>query len=264
MDRSAIRKLISAVTGEATCLDADTLEDWVRDFYECSGCRRCAKFCPFSIDNSVITRKGRGVLNSVGLTPAGLAATQQASDKFGNDEAISYPAFMDAVGFLQEELLEEHGVPVKIPVDQQADVLFVSASMEILLYPETLMGCAAFFHAAGIKWTMSSEAFDAANFGLYTGDDEHMRRKNRLLHDACIKLKAKKLVIGECGHAYRVARYIGGPKYWGKDIPYEITNIFALAVEAIRTGIMRRSCHFESFRTLWSREVPQLTPEWSP
>ena len=239
MDRSAIRKLISVMTNEGTNLNVDSLEDWARDFYECSGCRRCAKFCPFGIDNSVITRKGRSILNSVGLTPVGLAATQEASDEFGNDEGISYAAFIDAVRFLEEELLEEHGVPVKIPVDQPADVVFVSASMEILLYPETLMGCAAFFHSAGIKWTMSSEAFDAANFGLYTGDDDHMKRKNKLLHDACVKLKAKKLVIGECGHAYRVAKYIGGPKYWGKDIPYEITNIFALAAEALRKGIIK-------------------------
>lgn len=239
LDRSALRKVISAVTGENAGLNADTLYEWARDFYECSGCRRCAKFCPLSIDNSIITRKGRAILNSVGLTPARLAATQEASDKFGNDEGISYAAFMDAVRFLEEELLEEHGVQVKIPVDQQADVLFVSASMEILLYPETLMGCAAFFHSAGIKWTMSSEAFDGANFGLFTGDDEHMKRKNKLLHDACVKLKANRLVIGECGHAYRVARYIGGPNYWGKDIPYEITNIFALAAQAIRKGITR-------------------------
>lgn len=220
-------------------LNGDTLDEWVRDFYECSGCRRCAKFCPLGIDNSVITRKGRAILHSLGLSPSHLAKTQKVSDEFGNDEGIPYSAFLDSLHFLEEELYEEHGIPIKIPVDQKADVLFVPASVEILATPETLMGVATFFHAAGIDWTMSSEAFDGANFGLFTGDDAHMKRKNKLLHDASLKLKVKKLLIGECGHAYRVARYIGGSNYWGKDIPYEITNIFIVAVEALRRGAFR-------------------------
>ena len=40
--------------GVARDIEPDELETWVRDFYECSGCRRCAKFCPFGIDNSVL------------------------------------------------------------------------------------------------------------------------------------------------------------------------------------------------------------------
>lgn len=238
-DRSAIRNLVSAITGRSNRLNKDSLEEWVRDFYECSGCRRCARFCPFGIDNSVITRKGRSILHSLGLTPSRMAATQEVSDKFGNDEGLSYLAFIDAIRFLEEELHEQHSVPIKIPVDQQADVLYVPASVEILSYPETLMGCAAFFHAVGIDWTMSSEAFDAANFGLFTGDDAHMKRKNSLMHLAAIKLKVKKLVIGECGHAYRVAKHMGGARYWGTDIPYEITNIFTMAVEALRKRTLR-------------------------
>jgi len=239
-DRSIFGKVFSVLGGNnGPVLDKDTLEEWVRDFYECSGCRRCAKFCPFGIDNSVITRKGRAILHVLGMSPSKMAETQEISDKFGNDEGQSYKAFLEAVRFLEEELLEEHGIPIKIPVDQQADVLFVPASADLISFPETKMGCATFFHAAGIQWTMSSEAFDGANFGLFTGDDEHMKRKNKLLHVACIKLKVKKLIIGECGHAYRIAKYIGGANYWGKDIPYEITNIFTVAAEALRRGALK-------------------------
>ncbi|PJB39974.1 MAG: hypothetical protein CO106_09800, partial [Deltaproteobacteria bacterium CG_4_9_14_3_um_filter_44_9] len=77
------------------------------------------------------------------------------------------------------------------------------------------------------------------NFGLFTGDDAHMKRKNKVLHDACLELKVKKLVIGECGHAYRIAKRIGGPFYWGNDIPYEVTNIFILAAEKLRKGAFK-------------------------
>jgi len=237
MDRSLIGKILSTVKMDrGPDLDRDTVEEWVRDFYECSGCRRCAGFCPLGIDNSVITRKGRAILHALGLTPTRLSTTQVTSDRFGNDEGIPHATVKHILGFLEEELLAEYGIPIRIPVDEKAEVLFATASSDILSSPETLMGCAVFFHMAGISWTMSSDAFDAANFGLFTGDDVHMKRKNKVLHDACLKLEVKKLAIGECGHAYRVAKYIGGPNYWGADIPYEITHIFALAVDVLRRG----------------------------
>ena len=240
-DASAIRKLASALVGNGrNHINKDSVEEWALDFYECSGCRRCAKFCPAGIDNSVITRKGRAILHSLGLTPTRLVATQEVSDKFGNDEGFNEAAFMDVINFLEEELAEDHGIPIKIPVNKEgADVLYVGASADFQNSPDTVMGCAAFFHAAGINWTMSYEACDAANMGLFTGDDPHMRGKNKVLHDACMRLKVKQLVIGECGHAYRVAKHIGGTNYWGKDIPYEITNIFMLASEALQKGILK-------------------------
>lgn len=235
-DGSMLAMLGGLFSNNKERLTTEDLETWARDFYECTGCRRCAKFCPFGIDNSVITRKGRAILHALNMSPKMMAETQEISDKFGNDEGQGYKAFMNAVQFLESELEEEHGVPVKIPVDQEADILFVPASADLISFPETQMGSASFFHAAGLSWTMSSEAFDGANFGLFTGDDAHMKRKNKILHDACLKLKVKTLVIGECGHAYRVAKRIGGTFYWGDDIPYDITNIFIVAAEELKKG----------------------------
>lgn len=217
--------------------DVAALTAWMRDFYECTGCRRCAVFCPLGCDNSVVTRKARAVLDALGLTPCRIVATQAASDARGNNEGASQAAIRDMVGFLEEEVSHEHGRPIRIPLDAKADVLFATASSEIMARPENLMGCAAFFHVAGIAWTLSSRAFDAANFGLFSGDDAHMRRKNRLLHDACLELEAKALVIGECGHAYRVARYMGGATS-APGLPYAVTDIFTLAADVLRRGGM--------------------------
>jgi len=219
-------------------LDRALLGEWMRDFYECTGCRRCAVFCPLGLDNSVITRKARSILGDLGLTPCRIAATQEASDRHGNNEGASEAAIRDILDFLEGELREEHGVPIRLPLDEPAEVLFATASSEILGRPENLMGCAAFFHAAGIPWTLSTTAFDAANFGLFSGDDAHMGRKNQLLHQACLELGAQKLVIGECGHAYRVAKYLGGHTS-RPDAPYAVTDIFSLAADVLRRGGLR-------------------------
>ena len=212
-------------------------DTWAREFYECSGCRRCARFCPLGIDNSVITRKARAILHSLGKSPKKIAETQRISDRYGNDEGQPVPAFFESIRFLEEEMLEESGIPVKIPVDQPTDYLFVPASADLLSYPDTLMGCAYFFHAAGLSWSMSSRSFDSANFGLFSGDDEHMKRKARMMVDSCVALGAKTLVIGECGHATRVAkRFL--PTFWG-NLPFEIKSIFTVACEALDAGKLR-------------------------
>ncbi len=222
--------------GELTDEDFD---QWVRSFYECSGCRRCAVFCPYGIDNSVLTRKGRAIIHALGMSPTRMADTQKISDEFGNDEAQPPKAIRAALEFLEEEIEEETGVKVQIPVDQEADILFVPASADLISFPETQMGVAYFFHLAGLSWTMATDAIDGANFGLFTGDDAHMKRKNKLLHDACLKYKCKQLIIGECGHAYRIAKRIGGENYWkngNAELPYTIDNIFPLAQRILEQG----------------------------
>lgn len=219
-------------------LDRETLAEWARDFYECTGCRRCAVFCPLGLDNSVVTRKARAILGELGLTPCRITATQEASDRRGNNEGATVAAIRDMIAFLEEELLEEHGVAIRIPLDEPAEFFFATASSEIMGRPENLMGCATFFHAAGIPWTLSTRAFDAANFGLFSGDDAHMRRKNERLHQACLELGAKALVIGECGHAYRVAKYMGGCTSLQHQA-YAVTDIFTLAADVLRRGGIR-------------------------
>jgi Fe-S oxidoreductase len=230
-------KVLKAV-GVARDIESDELETWVRDFYECSGCRRCASFCPFGIDNSVLTRKGRAIVHALGKSPHMMSETQRISDETGNDEGQTYASFVDACGFLVEEVKDEIGLDVEIPIDKQgADILFIPASADLISFPETHMGVAVFYEALkrydGTTWTMSSKAFDGANFGLFTGDDAHMMRKNQLAHDACTELGVKKLVIGECGHAYRIAKRMGPTASKNKN-PFDTTNIFSLADEYIQ------------------------------
>jgi Fe-S oxidoreductase len=229
--------------GMARDIEPDELETWVRDFYECSGCRRCAKFCPFGIDNSVLTRKGRAVVHALGKSPFMMSETQRISDETGNDEGQTYASFQDACKFLVEEVKDEIGLDVEIPIDkEEADILFIPASADLISFPETHMGVAVFFEALrridGTTWTMASKAFDGANFGLFTGDDPHMMRKNQLAHDASTELGVRKLVIGECGHAYRIAKRMGPTASKNKN-SFETTNIFSLADEYLRKGALK-------------------------
>ncbi|MFA5530868.1 MAG: (Fe-S)-binding protein, partial [Thiohalomonadaceae bacterium] len=68
-----------------------------------------------------------------------------------------------------------------------------------------LMGYAKVFHEAGVSWTVSTYASEAANFSMFIGSYENLKRAAERIRKAAIDLGVKRIVVGECGHAWRVA-----------------------------------------------------------
>ncbi len=62
-----------------------------------------------------------------------------------------------------------------------------------------------FFHQSGVSWTLSSYASEAANFGMFIGSYEVMRQGALRIRKAAIDLGVSRVIVGECGHAWRVA-----------------------------------------------------------
>jgi len=103
---------------------------------------------------------------------------------------------------------EETGVVVKYPLDVKgADILVVTPSADFFAEPHVdgLIGYGKVFHEAGVSWTLSSKASEAANFGMFIGSYENMRRVSLRIREAAMELGVKRIVFGECGHAWRVA-----------------------------------------------------------
>jgi Fe-S oxidoreductase len=70
---------------------------------------------------------------------------------------------------------------------------------------DSLIGYAKVFHAAGVSWTLSSHASEAGNFGLFIGSYDQLRTIAMRIREAALELGVKRIVVGECGHAWRVA-----------------------------------------------------------
>lgn len=68
-----------------------------------------------------------------------------------------------------------------------------------------LIGYGKVFHQAGISWTLSSYASEAANFGIFIGDYDNMQKVAMRIREAALDLGVKRIIVGECGHAWRVA-----------------------------------------------------------
>jgi Fe-S oxidoreductase len=200
-------KLFPKLVG-ARELTQDVLEDWYRYYNQCSECRRCSVFCPYGIDTAEITMAAKEILDYIGY---GQKYTNEIIGKvhrIGNNLGLPGPALENTLQGLEEDVKEETGADVRYPLDEQgAEVLLVTPSADFFAEPhvESLIGYGKVFHAAGVSWTMSSAASEAGNFGMFIGNYEQMRKIALRVREAALELGVKRIVVGECGHAWRVA-----------------------------------------------------------
>ncbi|MGZ5103631.1 MAG: sulfate reduction electron transfer complex DsrMKJOP subunit DsrK [Usitatibacter sp.] len=193
---------------DARELTRELLDDWYRYFHQCSECRRCSVFCPYGIDTAEITMAGREVLDAVGYGQKYSNEIIGKVHKVGNNLGLPGPALANTLEGLEEDVKEETGADVRFPLDEKgAEVLLVTPSADFFAEPhvDSLIGYAKVFHAAGIRWTLSSHASEAGNFGLFIGNYDQMRRIALRIREAALDLGVKRIVVGECGHAWRVA-----------------------------------------------------------
>jgi Fe-S oxidoreductase len=222
--------------GQNGQLTEEKIDEMAELFYRCTACRRCKIECPIGIDHGLLTRLGRYILSEVGVAPKGLvvAVREQLAGKTANTSAIPLPALLDNLEFLQEELEETKGVSVPFPVDQQgAEYVFFPAVSDYLMEADTLMGIAAVLHAAGIRWTIGSAYFDAINYGLFYSDWVLERVIKKLVAEAR-RLKADKILIGECGHAARSAKQFVPTFAQGESLP--VVSILELTAQLVKEG----------------------------
>jgi Fe-S oxidoreductase len=196
-------KLVGAVD-----LTREVLDDWYSYYHQCSQCRRCSVFCPYGIDTAEISMAAREIMDSVGVGQKYCNEIIAKVYKIGNNLGLPEPALADTLEGLEEDIEDDTGVSVRLPLDEKgAEVLVVTPSADFFAEPHVdgLMGYAKVFHEAGISWTLSSHASEAANFGMFIGSYENMRKVSLRIREAALDLGVKRIIMGECGHAWRVA-----------------------------------------------------------
>jgi len=186
----------------------EVLDDWYSYYHQCSQCRRCSVFCPYGIDTAEISMAAREIMDTVGLGQKYCNEILAKVHVIGNNLGLPEPALVDTMEGLEEEVKEDTGVDVKYPVDQKgAEVLLITPSADFFAEPhiDGLIGYGKVFHQAGISWTVSSYASEAANFSMFIGSGKNLKKAAMRIRDAALELGVKRIVVGECGHAWRVA-----------------------------------------------------------
>jgi len=221
-------------------LTDEHIQEMAAAFYDCTACRRCHFECPMGIDHGLLTHLGRYILSEIGIAPRALVVStrEQLLGATGNTSAIPVPALLDGLEFLSEEMQEEKGIDIPFPIDQKgAEYLFLPAVSDFMMEADTLMGNAAVFRATGDSWTIGTGYYDGINYGLFYSDHvlEHVLRK---IQAEAERLNVRKILIGECGHASRSAKYFY-PTYCGGPNALPVLNIMEYTHQAWKEGRLK-------------------------
>jgi len=200
-------KILGKLAG-AERFDLDLLGEWYSYFHQCSQCRRCSVFCPYGIDTAEISMAAREIMDHIGVGQKYVNDIIVKVHEVGNNLGMNPKALAATLESTEEDLEEETGQKIRLPLDEVgAEVLMVTPSADFFASPhvESLLGYAKVFHQAGISWTFSSAASEAGNFGMFIGNYGQMQKVASRLNDAINEIKPKRLIVGECGHAWRIA-----------------------------------------------------------
>lgn len=219
-------------------LTEETIDEMAELFWRCTACRRCTLACPMGIDHGLIARLGRYILATAGIAPHALQVSvrEQLEGATRNTSKIPQPALFDTLGFLSEEMEELLGIQLEFPVDQpDREYVFFCAVSDYLMEPDTLMGNAAVFYAAGDwdRWTIGLCNYDGINYGLFYSD-WHLENIIKQLVSEVERLRGRNVLIGECGHASRAAHdFI--PTFMGKRAP-PVLNFMEYTLDCLEKG----------------------------
>jgi Fe-S oxidoreductase len=221
--------------------NAFLLECMDTSYAKCTCCTRCGVYCPFGIDTGVMFSYLRGLLFGQGFVPWEMKIGSGMHRVYRAQMDVTVEDWVDTCEWMAEEY-EDDWPKLTIPVDvENADIMYTVNAREPKHYPEDIAEAAILFHVAGENWTVPSEGWEETSLAMFGGDWEACKMQVESVYDAMERLKPKRMVVTECGHAYR-ATVIEGP-YWaglktGKT-PVESLHYVEWIAEALRTGKLK-------------------------
>ncbi len=210
------------------------LDDWQELLYDsCTMCGRCTAACPMGIDIATLVGQARHGMFQAGLVPPDLAAAAERGESEGSPLGATPKVLRERLAWLADE----HEMPMHLDLPR-ADVLVTFSSVEIMKYPMALVATAKVMERAGRSWTLSSNGYEATNFGMLVGSREWQRHATMKVIDAAVACHAKTVVLPECGHAYSALRWQGA-NVLGKPLPFRVLHITELLAEDLASGRLR-------------------------
>jgi Fe-S oxidoreductase len=235
-----LSKVAPQWTGAAE-LDQEMVEKLIYTaFGSCTMCGRCVINCPMGVDTRHIVRTARAMLTAIDMTPEGLKATVNVHLDSGNNMGVGEEDYVETVKWMEEELQAELDDPsLTIPFNKKrAHVVYTFNPREVKYFPYLIQAAAKIFNAAGEDWTLSTESWDATNYGLFSGDDAAARTIAGNLEKAVNNLGADVLVMAECGHGYRSQRW-EAENWLGRSYPFKVVSFVEMQADYIRQGRLK-------------------------
>ncbi len=189
----------------------DEMADMVRIAQtECNLCKRCAMYCPFGIDIAYLITVVRRICHLLGITPQYIQDTAHSHSATLNQMWVKDDEWIDTLQWQEEEAQAEFPF-LRIPLEKEgAEIMYSVIGPEPKFQAQLLYQAAAIMDCAKVNWTMpATPGWDNSDMAMFTGDNEIMGRLKRAHFETAVRLRVKKIVMGECGHAFRSVYDVG-------------------------------------------------------
>lgn len=219
-------------------VDGESIKRYAQIAYtECNLCRRCNMYCPFGIDIAYLISLIRRICNLLKVVPQYIQDQVNSHMSTINMLWFKQDDWLDTIQWLEDEVRMDIK-NARIPLGKEgAEVMYLAHGLEAKFMTYLITNIAKIMAVAGIDWTMpSTDGWDYTNKALYAHDFETMGMVERKQFEAAFKLKVKKIVIGECGHAFRAAVYDGSRWLGWKEPPIPYIHAVQFYYELIRDG----------------------------
>jgi Fe-S oxidoreductase len=215
-------------------------------YTECNLCRRCAMYCPFGIDVAYLMLTMRRICHKLGVTPQYIQDTAHSHSATMNQMWVKDDEWIDTL-FWQEEEARGEIESLRIPLDKEgADVMYSVIGPEPKFRAQLIYQAAVIMEAAGVNWTMpATPGWDNSDMAMYTGDSELMARLKKEHFEAALRLKTKRIVMGECGHAFRSVYDMGNRALAWRMHPVPVVHALEFYYELFREGRIQIAKKFD-------------------
>ena len=206
-------------------------------YTECNLCRRCVMYCPFGIDTAFLMSTVRRISHLLGITPQYLQDTCHSHAATMNQMWVKEDEWIDSLQWQEDEARDEFPA-IRIPLEKEgADIMYSVIGPEPKFRTQLIYQAAAIMYEAGEDWTMpATTGWDNSDMCMYSGDFEMMGRLKRDHYETAMRLKVKKIVMGECGHAYRSVYDTGNRWLSWKKMPVPIIHAIQWYWEMMQQG----------------------------
>ncbi|MCF8024783.1 MAG: (Fe-S)-binding protein [Desulfobacteraceae bacterium] len=231
-----VKQTISRILNKKTKLDVDFVKQACETvFTECNLCRRCVIYCPFGIDVAYLMLFVRRGCHKLGVVPQYIQDTAHSHASTFNQMWVRDDEWIDTLQWQEEEARDE--IPdLRIPIDKKgADIFYSLIGPEPKFRAQLIYQMAVIFHMAGADWTVpSAPGWDNSDMCMFTGDMEMTARLKKVHFEAATDLKAKRIVMGECGHAFRSVYDVGNRTLGWKMPPLPMVHAIEFYAEILR------------------------------
>ncbi len=205
---------------------------------KCTCCNRCGMYCPFGIDLGIMFSYLRGLCFAQGFVPWELKIGSGMHRVYKAQMDVTTEDWVETCQWMVEEN-QDDWPGLEIPIDKVgADIMYTCNAREPKHYPYDIAETAILFHIAGEDWTVPSQGWEETSLSMFAGDWEACKMQVENVYAAMERLKPRRMIGTECGHAYR-ATVLEGPYWAGRpdgQPPVECLHYVEWVAEALRTG----------------------------